>query len=64
MLVEAKALVVIQAAEAMLFSDFNTLHTDGTKRGGHDFGVVQIGTAAGQFRLGINEMVRGDAESF
>ncbi|CAG2216054.1 unnamed protein product [Mytilus edulis] len=33
MLVEAKALAQMQAAEAMLTSECNTLHTDGTKRG-------------------------------
>ncbi|CAG2211638.1 unnamed protein product [Mytilus edulis] len=64
MLVEAKALAQMQAAEAMLTSECNTLHTDGTKRGGHEFGGVQVGTSFGQFSLGINEMVRGDAESF
>ncbi|CAC5393310.1 unnamed protein product [Mytilus coruscus] len=42
MLVEAKAHAQMQAAEAMLTSDFNTLHTDGTKRGGHEFGEKQL----------------------
>lgn len=64
MLVEAKAIAQMQAAEAMLTSDFNTLHTDGTKRSGHGFGGVQIGTSAGQYCLGINEIVRGDTVSF
>ncbi|CAG2216853.1 unnamed protein product [Mytilus edulis] len=64
MLVEAKALAQMQAAEAMLTSECNTLHTDGTKKGAHEFGGVQVGTSFGQLSLGINEMVRGDAESF
>lgn len=64
MLVEAKALAQMQAAEAMLKSNCNTIHTDGTKRGGHEYGGLQIGTDSGQFSLGINEIVRGDAESF
>lgn len=64
MLVEAKAIAQMQAAEAMLTSDFNTLHTDGTKRSGHGFGGVQIGTSADQYSLGINEIVRGDTVSF
>jgi hypothetical protein len=44
MLVEAKALAQLQAAEAMLSSPNNTLHTDGTKRKGRAFGGVQICT--------------------
>ena len=64
MLVEAKALAQMQAAEAMLTSDFNTLHTYCTKRIGHAFGGVQIGTSAGQYSLGINEIVRGNSENF
>lgn len=64
MLVEAKAIAQMQEAEAMLTSDFNTLHTDGTKRSGHGFGGVQIGTSADQYSLGINEIVRGDTVSF
>jgi extradiol dioxygenase family protein len=40
----------MQAAEAMLKSDFNTLHMDGTKRSGNEFDVfgVQIGTSTDQ----------------
>ena len=63
MLVEAKALAQMQAAETMLTSDYNTLHTYGTKRSGHEFGGVQIGTSAGQYSLGINEIVQGDSEN-
>ena len=44
MLVEAKALAQLQAAEAMLSSPNNTLHTDGTMRKGRAFGGVQICT--------------------
>jgi hypothetical protein len=56
----------MQAAEAMLKSDFNTLHMDGTKRSGNEFDVfgVQIGTSTDQYSLGINEIVREDSERF
>lgn len=56
----------MQAAEAMLKSDFNTLHMDGTKRSGNEFDVfgVQIGTSTDQYSLGINEIVRGNSENF
>ena len=64
MLIEAKLLAQLQATEAMLDSSNNTLHTDGTKRGGREFGGLQIGTNAGQYSLGLTEMVRGDTESF
>lgn len=64
MLIEAKILAQLQATEAMLDSSNNTLHTDGTKRGGREFGGLQIGTNSGQYSLGLTEMVRGDTESF
>ncbi|VDI17302.1 Hypothetical predicted protein [Mytilus galloprovincialis] len=64
MMVEAKALAQIQAAEAMLDSNFNTLHTDGTKRMGREFGGLQVGTNSGQLSLGISELVSGNTESF
>ncbi|CAC5426130.1 unnamed protein product [Mytilus coruscus] len=64
MMVEAKALAQIQAAEAMLNSNFNTLHTDGTKRMGREFGGLQVGTDSGQLSLGISELVSGNTESF
>ena len=56
----------MQAAEAMLKSDFNTLHMDGTKRSGNEFDVfgVQIRTSTDQYSLGINEIVREDSERF
>ena len=64
MLVEAKALAQIQSAEAILSSENCTLHTDGTKRGGKEFGGLQIGTEKGQFSLGLTEIARGDTNSF
>ena len=60
MLIEAKALAQIQAAEAILCSNNNTIHTDGTKRKGNEFGGVQIGTQSGKYSIGLNELVRGD----
>lgn len=53
MLVEAKALAQMKAAEAIIISDFNTLHTDGTKV------VLEFGGV--QFSEGIN---RGQSEKF
>ena len=38
MMIEAKALAQLQAGEAMLTSNFNTLHTDGIQRMGREFG--------------------------
>ncbi|KAL5011134.1 hypothetical protein ScPMuIL_013439 [Solemya velum] len=64
MLVEAKLLAQMQAADAMLASTCNTLHTDGTKRSGVEYGGVQVGTDSGQYSLGISELVRGDTDSF
>lgn len=64
MLVEAKALAQIQASEAMLNNENLTLHTDGTKRVGKEYGGLQVGTSSGQYSLGISEMVRGDTLSF
>ena len=64
MLIEAKALAQIQAAEAILCSSNNTIHTDGTKRKGNEFGGVQIGTQSGQYSIGLNELVRGDTDNF
>jgi hypothetical protein len=42
MLIEAKILAQLQATEAMLDGSNNTLHTDGTKRGGREFGKNHI----------------------
>ena len=65
MLLEAKALAQIQCAEAIISSGSNcTLHTDGTKRSGKEFGGVQIGTAEGQLSLGLEQIVSGDTSSF
>ena len=65
MLVEAKALAQMQCAEAIMQSDnVCTLHTDGTKRGGREFGGVQIGTESGQYSLGIMEILQGNTDSF
>ncbi|VDI03297.1 Hypothetical predicted protein [Mytilus galloprovincialis] len=62
MLVEAKALAQMQAAEAMLTSECNTLHTDGTKRGGHEFGGVQAESGLKLWEQNILESV--DCSSF
>jgi hypothetical protein len=65
MLVEAKALAQMQCAEAIMQSDnVCTLHTDGTKRDGREFGGVQIGTESGQYSLGIMAILQGDTDSF
>ncbi|VDI62003.1 Hypothetical predicted protein [Mytilus galloprovincialis] len=52
MLVEAKALAQIQSVDAMINSDACTLHTDGTKRKGREYGGLQVGTSSGQYSLG------------
>ncbi|CAG2192103.1 unnamed protein product [Mytilus edulis] len=64
MLVEAKALAPIQSVDAMINSDACTLHTDGTKRKGREYGGLQVGTSSGQYSLGILELSQGTAESF
>ncbi|CAC5406236.1 unnamed protein product [Mytilus coruscus] len=64
MLVEAKALAQIQSVDAMINSDACTLHTDGTKRKGREYGGLQVGTSSGQYSLGILELSQGTAESF
>jgi hypothetical protein len=65
MLVEAKALAQMQCAEAIMQSDnVCTLHTDGTKRDGREFGGVQIDTESGQYSLGIMEILQGNTDSF
>lgn len=64
MLVEAKLLSQIQVADAMLDSSFNTIHMDGTKRSGQEFGGLQVGTDSGQYTVGVSELVTGDTESF
>lgn len=65
MLVEAKALAQMQCAEAIMQSDnVCTLHTDGTKCDGREFGGVQIGTESGQYSLGIMEILQGNTDSF
>ncbi|CAC5395362.1 unnamed protein product [Mytilus coruscus] len=64
MLIEAKIIAQLQATEAMLSSKNNTLHTDGTKRDGREFGGLQIGTDSGQYSIGLVEMLRGDTENF
>lgn len=43
MLVEAKALAQIQSVDAMINSDACTLHTDGTKRKGREYGGYKLG---------------------
>ena len=43
----------------MICSNNNTIHTDGTKRKGNEFGGVQIGTQSGKYSIGLNELVRG-----
>ena len=52
MMVEAKTLAQIQAAEAMIKSQHNTLHTDGTKRSGHEFGGYKLVHHLGSIVLG------------
>ncbi|CAC5367583.1 unnamed protein product [Mytilus coruscus] len=64
MLVDAKALAQIQSVDAMINSDACTLHTDGTKRKGREYGGLQVGTSSGQYSLGILELSQGTAESF
>lgn len=64
MLTEAKALAQIQAVESVISSDDCTLHTDGTKRSGKEYGGLQIGTSCGQYSLDISEIVSGTALSF
>jgi hypothetical protein len=64
MLIEAKLISQMQAADAMLACDCNTLHMDGTKRSGLEYGGVQVGTDLGKYSLGISELVRGDAQCF
>ncbi|CAC5409987.1 unnamed protein product [Mytilus coruscus] len=48
----------------MINSDACTLHTDGTKRKGREYGGLQVGTSSGQYSLGILELSQGTAESF
>jgi hypothetical protein len=48
MLIEAKLLAQLQVTEAMLDSAYNTLHTEGTKRDGREFGGLYVGTHSGQ----------------
>ena len=65
MLIEAKALAQIQSVDAILMSnDLCTIHTDGTKRKGREYGGLQIGTSSGQYSVGISELVQGTADSF
>ena len=64
MLVEAKALAQIQCLDALMASKNCTLHTDGTKRKGHEYGGLQVGTESGHFSLGISDLPQGTAESF
>ena len=65
MLIEAKALAQIQSIESIVNSGNTcTLHTDGTKRKGREYGGLQLGTSSGQFSHGIAEIVQGNADSF
>jgi len=42
MLIEAKLLTQLQVTEAMLDNAYNTLHTEGTKRDGREFGGYKL----------------------
>jgi hypothetical protein len=63
MLIEAKLLAQLQVTEAMLDSAYNTLHTEGTKRDGREFGGLYVGTHSGQYSLELTEMAMIDSDS-
>ena len=64
MLIRAKLLAQLQVTEAMLDSAYNTLHTEGTKRDGREFGGLYVGTHSGQYSLELTEMAMIDSDSF
>lgn len=64
MLVEAKLISQIQVADAMLESSCKTIHIEGTKRSGQEFGGLQVGTDSAQYTVGVSELVTRDADNF
>lgn len=60
MTVEVKLISQMQAVQAMISSDCNTLHMDGTKKSGLEYGCVQVSTDSGQYNLGFSKLVCDD----
>ena len=64
MMVEARLLAQMQAADEMLNSENNMLHLDGTKLKFEEKGSYQIATSSESCSLAIEDMEGGDAVSF
>ena len=64
MMVEAEAISKMQVREALLTSENNILHTDGTRYRFKEIGSYQVNTSSGAYTLGIEEMFSGEASSY
>ena len=64
MMVEAQLISKMQVREAMLNSEDNVLHTDGTKYKFKEIGSYQVNTTSGAYTMGIEEMSSGEAASY
>ena len=62
MLVEAKAIALMQAGEVATQSQDSTLHTDGTTKFGRKYGGFQVTTDDQSLSLGMADMMSGSAE--
>ena len=61
---EAGVISDIQSGMAMLNTESNTLHTDGTRKRFREYGGFQVSTGDGCYLLGMEEMLTGSTEQF
>lgn len=61
---EMNLLSKAQVREAMLASDSNVLHMDGTKYNFKEVGSFQVSTSSGSYTLGIEDMCNGQAQTY
>ena len=62
MLLEGRAVGLVQLSDVATSGEANTLHFDGTTKEGHKYGSFQLTTDDGQYTLAVAETLSGSAD--